>query len=89
MNFHSIYSHGFARVAACTIASNVADPGANATLADPGGRTAENHGLKSRHYHPSDLIFDRHRGPCDWDPALIQSNTFEIEWPRRSGRQAA
>jgi NAD+ synthase (glutamine-hydrolysing) len=31
MNFHSIYSHGFARVAACTIASNVADPSANAT----------------------------------------------------------
>ena len=22
----------------------------------------------------------------DWDPALIQSNTFEIEWPPRSGR---
>jgi NAD+ synthase (glutamine-hydrolysing) len=32
MNFHSIYSHGFARVAACTIASNVADPSANATV---------------------------------------------------------
>jgi NAD+ synthase (glutamine-hydrolysing) len=31
MNFHSIYCHGFARVAACTIASNVADPSANAT----------------------------------------------------------
>jgi NAD+ synthase (glutamine-hydrolysing) len=31
MNFHSIYSHGFARVAACTIVSNVADPTANAT----------------------------------------------------------
>jgi predicted NUDIX family NTP pyrophosphohydrolase len=23
----------------------------------------------------------------DWDPALIQSNTFEIEWPPRSGRR--
>jgi hypothetical protein len=31
MNFHSIYSHGFARVAACTIVSSVADPIANAT----------------------------------------------------------
>ena len=31
MNFHSIYSHGFARVAACTIVSSVADPSANAT----------------------------------------------------------
>jgi NAD+ synthase (glutamine-hydrolysing) len=31
MNFHSIYSHGFARVAACTIASSVADPSASAT----------------------------------------------------------
>ena len=31
MNFHSIYSHGFARVAACTIVSSVANPTANAT----------------------------------------------------------
>jgi NAD+ synthase (glutamine-hydrolysing) len=31
MNFHSIYSHGFARVAACTIVSSVANPSANAT----------------------------------------------------------
>ena len=23
----------------------------------------------------------------DWDPALIRSNTFEMEWPRRSGRR--
>lgn len=23
----------------------------------------------------------------DWDPALIQSNTFEIEWPPRSGHR--
>jgi predicted NUDIX family NTP pyrophosphohydrolase len=23
----------------------------------------------------------------DWDPALIRSNTFEIEWPPRSGRR--
>jgi predicted NUDIX family NTP pyrophosphohydrolase len=23
----------------------------------------------------------------DWDPALIQSNTFETEWPPRSGRR--
>jgi NAD+ synthase (glutamine-hydrolysing) len=30
MNFHSIYSRGFARVAACTIVSSVADPTANA-----------------------------------------------------------
>ena len=30
MNFHSIYSHGFARVAACTIVSSVANPSANA-----------------------------------------------------------
>src|SRR6201746_1656380 len=30
MNFHSIYTHGFARVAACTIVSSVADPTANA-----------------------------------------------------------
>jgi NAD+ synthase (glutamine-hydrolysing) len=36
MNFHSIYSHGFARVAARTIASKVADPSANATaIMDP------------------------------------------------------
>src|ERR1700712_4803336 len=31
MNFHSIYSHGFARVGACTIVSSVANPTANAT----------------------------------------------------------
>jgi NAD+ synthase (glutamine-hydrolysing) len=30
MNFSSIYTHGFARVAACTIVSSVADPTANA-----------------------------------------------------------
>ncbi|MGY2904691.1 putative amidohydrolase [Bradyrhizobium sp. URHC0002] len=30
MNFYSIYSHGFVRVAACTIVSSVADPSANA-----------------------------------------------------------
>ena len=30
MNFQSIYSHGFARVAVCTIVSSVADPTANA-----------------------------------------------------------
>jgi NAD+ synthase (glutamine-hydrolysing) len=30
MNFHSIYRHGFARIAACTIVSSVADPTANA-----------------------------------------------------------
>ena len=30
MNFHSIYTHGFARAAACTIVSSVADPTANA-----------------------------------------------------------
>jgi NAD+ synthase (glutamine-hydrolysing) len=30
MNFHSIYSHGFARVAACTIVSSVANPTVNA-----------------------------------------------------------
>jgi NAD+ synthase (glutamine-hydrolysing) len=29
MNFYSIYSHGFLRVAACTIASSVTDPTAN------------------------------------------------------------
>jgi predicted NUDIX family NTP pyrophosphohydrolase len=23
----------------------------------------------------------------DWDPALIRSNTFEVEWPPRSGRR--
>ena len=23
----------------------------------------------------------------DWDPALISSNTFEMEWPPRSGRR--
>jgi predicted NUDIX family NTP pyrophosphohydrolase len=23
---------------------------------------------------------------ADWDPATLQSNTFELEWPRRSGR---
>ena len=31
MNFHSIYNQGFARVAACTIVSSVADPHANAS----------------------------------------------------------
>ena len=31
MNFHSIYAHGFARVAACVTTSHVADPAANAT----------------------------------------------------------
>ena len=30
MNFHSIYAHGFARVAACVTSSRVADPTANA-----------------------------------------------------------
>ena len=30
MSFHSIYRHGFARVAACVITSHVADPSANA-----------------------------------------------------------
>ena len=30
MSFHSLYHHGFARVAACTIRSNLADPAANA-----------------------------------------------------------
>jgi NAD+ synthase (glutamine-hydrolysing) len=30
MKFHSIYSHGFARVAACTIVLSVANPTANA-----------------------------------------------------------
>jgi NAD+ synthase (glutamine-hydrolysing) len=30
MNFHSIYRHGFARVAACVTTSHVADPSANA-----------------------------------------------------------
>jgi NAD+ synthase (glutamine-hydrolysing) len=30
MSFHSIYSHGFARVAACTIVSSAANPTANA-----------------------------------------------------------
>lgn len=24
---------------------------------------------------------------ADWDPADLQSNTFEMEWPPRSGRQ--
>src|SRR5258705_4206726 len=31
MNFHSIYGHGFARVAACTIVSSVDNPTTNAT----------------------------------------------------------
>src|SRR3954466_2360387 len=31
MSFHSIYAHGFARVAACVTTSHVADPTANAT----------------------------------------------------------
>src|SRR5882757_9841647 len=30
MSFHSIYAHGFARVAACVTTSHVADPSANA-----------------------------------------------------------
>src|SRR3954467_3458845 len=30
MSFHSIYAHGFARVAACVTTSHVADPTANA-----------------------------------------------------------
>src|SRR5688572_26973001 len=30
MSFHSIYAHGFARVAACVTPSHVADPSANA-----------------------------------------------------------
>ncbi|WP_448044360.1 NUDIX domain-containing protein [Bradyrhizobium liaoningense] len=25
----------------------------------------------------------------DWDPALVRSNTFEMEWPPRSGRLRA
>jgi len=25
---------------------------------------------------------------CDFDPATLESNTFSIEWPARSGRQA-
>ena len=33
MSFHSIYAHGFARVAACVTTSHVADPAANAPIA--------------------------------------------------------
>ena len=32
MSFHSIYAHGFARVAACVTTSHVADPAANAKV---------------------------------------------------------
>ena len=32
MNFRSIYSHGFARVAACTGRTTIADPPANAEM---------------------------------------------------------
>jgi NAD+ synthase (glutamine-hydrolysing) len=39
MNFHSIYRHGFARVAACVTTSRVADPTANAEAVLAAART--------------------------------------------------
>ena len=39
MNFHSIYRHGFARVAACVTTSRVADPTANAEAIQTAART--------------------------------------------------
>src|SRR4051794_34659209 len=44
MNFRSLYSHGFARVAACTIPSHLADPGANAAAVLQAARACHDRG---------------------------------------------
>ncbi len=44
MNFHSIYRHGFARVAACVTASSVANPTANAAAILAAGRACHDQG---------------------------------------------
>ncbi|MBW7964979.1 NAD(+) synthase [Bradyrhizobium sp. BR 10261] len=41
MSFHSIYAHGFARVAACVTTSHVADPAANATAVIAAAKTCD------------------------------------------------
>ena len=41
MSFHSIYAHGFARVAACVTASHVADPAANAKAVIAAAKTCD------------------------------------------------
>jgi predicted NUDIX family NTP pyrophosphohydrolase len=37
--------------------------------------------------HPRGKVVQAGAIEGDWDPALIPSNTFEIEWPPRSGRR--
>src|SRR3954453_20954651 len=44
MNFHSLYRHGFARVAACTIRTALADPAANAAAILEGARDCDARG---------------------------------------------
>ncbi|MFN5018346.1 NAD(+) synthase [Bradyrhizobium sp.] len=44
MNFHSIYRHGFARVAACVTASSVANPAANAAAILAAARACHDQG---------------------------------------------
>src|SRR4051794_34412054 len=44
MNFHSIYRHGFARVAACVTASSVANPTANAAAILAAARSCHDQG---------------------------------------------
>src|SRR6478752_6071984 len=41
MSFHSIYAHGFARVAACVTTSHVADPAANAKAVIAAAKTCD------------------------------------------------
>jgi predicted NUDIX family NTP pyrophosphohydrolase len=36
---------------------------------------------------PGDKVVQARAVEGDWDPALIRSNAFEIEWPPRSGRR--
>ncbi len=45
MSFHSLYHHGFARVAACTIRSNLADPAANAAAVIESARACAAEGV--------------------------------------------
>ena len=45
MSFHSLYHHGFARVAACTIRSSLADPAANAAAVIEAARACAAEGV--------------------------------------------
>ncbi len=45
MDFHSLYHHGFARVAACTVRSHLADPAANAAAVIASGQACAAQGV--------------------------------------------